>query len=88
MSWLRRRKRGQEPHPTEERDDMPTTAETPVREPAADNLAKAQSAVELGEKALAEAERRRDKINRLADEIKAINRDNGFADVIRRALGS
>jgi hypothetical protein len=88
MIWHWRTKRGQEPRPTGEQATMPTTAEQPVRETTADDIARAEAAARLAALDLHAARERREKIAELADEIKRLNRENGFSDLIRKALGS
>jgi hypothetical protein len=87
MSWLKRTRRGQQPRPTGEQA-MPTTADVPIRTTTEDELARAQAAAQRAALDLHAARQRRDKINELAEEIRRLNRENGFSELIRRALGS
>lgn len=87
MRWRKRKSRDEESRPTQERD-MPTTTDTPVRETTPEEIRRAEQAAALAAVSLHEARLRRNRIDDLADEIKAINRENGFAEMIRRAFGS
>ena len=67
---------------------MPTTAEQPVRDTSPEDIAKAEAAAKLAALDLHAARERREKIDILADEIKRLNRENGFSEIVRRAFGS
>lgn len=87
MTW-RRRKHRQPP----EEARMPTTEATAVHEPPTlttpADLARAEVAARLGEASLQEAVERRPKVDELAAQVRKLNRENGFADLIHRAFGS
>jgi hypothetical protein len=85
--WRRRTTRGQESRPTGEQA-MPTTADTPVRETTPEEIDRAEAAAKLAALDLHAARERREKIDALANEIGRLNRENGFAEMIRNAFGS
>ena len=87
MIWRKRHPRGK-PRPTEETTRMPTTLGVPVREVTTEDLAAAQKAAHDAAVELHQARERRPKIDDLVDKIDMINRENGFAELIRRAFGS
>lgn len=67
---------------------LPTTEDTPVRETTAEDIARAEAAAQQAALDLHAAWQRREKIDELATEIKRLNRDNGFSEMIHRAFGS
>lgn len=89
MIW-RRRKHRQPPKEA----PMPTTEATAVHvhEPpiftTPDDLARAQNSARLGEASYQEAVERRPRVDELAAQVRKLNRENGFADMIHRAFGS
>lgn len=87
MIWRSRKKPGQEPSPPQERE-MPTTQDTPIRDTTAEDIARAEAAARRAAIDLHAARERREKIDNLAEEIKRLNRENGFAEMIRNAFGS
>jgi hypothetical protein len=87
MIWRKRNKRGGQPRQAEERQ-MPTTLDTPVRETSPEDIRRAEQAANLAALSLHEARERAPRINDLADQIRRLNRENGFADMIRNAFGS
>jgi hypothetical protein len=87
MNWRKRRERDQEPSPNEERP-MPITAEQPVRDTSPEEIERAEAAARVAALDLYAARQRRDKIDELADEIKRLNRENGFSELVRRAFRS
>lgn len=75
----------------DEEQRMPTTLDTPVENPPStppEEILRAEQAAALGALSLEQARARRSEVDRTVAEIRRLNRDNGFAEMISKAFGS
>jgi hypothetical protein len=84
MIWGRKKRKQQR----DEERDMPTTLTPPAQGATPEDVRRAEHAARLAAMSLDEAKSRRQEIDETVEKLARLNRENGFAQIIRDAFGS